>query len=357
MKTNVLILGLVMLLQGQAFSQTITSNASTLTNTGSGGTGISWTITGGSTLPGTLLNLTSSMSQTLEAGGFDFSALPAGAVINGIEVIVSRGGMVRDNRISLVKGGSILATNLASSATWPFFGGNASYGSATGLWGTTWTPADLNSSGFRVAIRTQSIGMGLIGTVSNVAVRVSFLVLAPITLSRFDVTKTGENHVKVSWKTELEDKVQTIFVERSNDGENFETIASLQPRGGRNQGASYEVTDRTPADGNNYYRLKELDTEGQYHYYQTKLIRMFSTGQSTAVYQNGNQLMVRSSGIKGEMMVRIFDTNGRQVDQQSFRLTGSSSATSLPAPARSGVYYVTLSNGTYTETSKVFIAR
>lgn len=356
MKTNVLILGLVMLLQGQAFSQTITSNASTITNTGSGGIGTLWTLTG-TGFPGSIVNFASSVSQTLEAGGFDFSALPAGAVINGIEVIVNRGGLVRDNRISLIKGGSITATNLATSATWPVFGGNATYGSTTGLWGNTWTPADLKSSGFRVAIRMQSVGLGLIGTVNNVAVRVSYLVLAPITLSRFDVTKTSENHVKVSWKTELEDKVQTLYVERSNDGENFETIASLQPRGGRNQGASYEVTDRTPADGNNYYRLKELDTEGQYHYYQTKLIRMFSSGQSTAVYQNGNQLMVRSSGIRGEMMVRVFDTNGKQVDQHMFRLTGTSSATSLPAPSRSGVYYVTLSNGAYTETTKVFIAR
>jgi hypothetical protein len=315
-----------------------------------------WTISG-TNFPGSLFNLTASASQTLEAGGFDFSALPSGAVINGIEVIVNRGGIVRDNRISLIKGGSILPTNLATSATWPFLAANATYGSPTVLWGTTWTAADLNSSGFRVAIRIQSVGLGLIGTVNNVSVRVSYLVLAPIILSRFDVAKTSENHVKVSWKTELEDKVQTLFVERSNDGETFETIATLQPRGSRNQGASYEVTDRTPADGNNYYRLKELDTEGQYHYYQTKLIRMFSTGQSTAVYQNGNQLMVRSAGIKGEMMVRIYDTNGRQVDQQSFRLTGTSSATSLPAPARSGVYYVTLSNGTYTETTKVFIAR
>lgn len=64
-----------------------------------------------------------------------------------------------------------------------------------------------------------------------------------------------------------------------------------------------------------------------------------------------------SMGIRGEMMVRIFDSNGRHVDQQSFRLNGTSSATSLPAPARSGVYYVTLSNGAYTETTKVFIAR
>lgn len=356
MKTNVLILGLVMLLQGQAFSQTITSNASTITNTGSGGLGTLWTLTG-TGFPGSIVNFTTTVSQTLEAGGFDFSALPAGAVINGIEVIVNRGGLVRDNRISLIKGGAITATNLATSATWPFFGGNATYGSTTGLWGNTWTPTDLKSSGFRVAIRMQSVGLGLIGTVNNVAVRVSYLVLAPITLSRFDVVKTSENDVKVSWTTELEDKVQTLYVERSTDGENFETIASLQPKGGRNQGASYEVTDRTPADGNNYYRLKELDTEGEYHYYQTKLIRIFSTGQSSAVYQSGNQLMVRSSGIRGEMMVRIFDTNGRQVDQHSFRLNGTSSATSLPAPARNGVYYVTLSNGTYTETTKVFIAR
>jgi hypothetical protein len=64
-----------------------------------------------------------------------------------------------------------------------------------------------------------------------------------------------------------------------------------------------------------------------------------------------------SMGIRGEMMVRIFDSNGRQVDQQSFRLTGTNSATSLPAPARRGVYYVTFSNGTYTENTKVLIAR
>lgn len=341
---------------GTTWAQTITANATTVTNTGSGGTGTLWTLTSGA-LPASLLNFGATISQTIEAGGFDFSALPAGAIINGIDVTITKSGVVRDNRVSLMKGGVILPTNLGTTATWPVFGGSTVYGSATNLWGTTWLASDIKSTGFRVAIRVQSVGFGLVANVSNVAVRISYLTLAPITLSRFDVEKTNENTVRISWKTELEDKVQTLFVERSVDGTNFEEIASLQPKGGRNMGALYEVTDRTPADGNNYYRLKELDTEGQFHYYQTKLVRMFTAGQRTAVYQNGSQLVIRTSGLRGEVTARVYDANGRQTGVQKAKVSNSSSGFTMPAPAREGIHYVTISDGTTSETIKIFIAR
>jgi hypothetical protein len=72
--------------------------------------------------------------------------------------------------------------------------------------------------------------------------------------------------VKVSWTTEVEDKVKMLYVERSTDGAHFMEIAKVQPQGGRHISKNYEVIDRNPVEGNNYYRLKELDTDGQYHY-------------------------------------------------------------------------------------------
>ena len=58
-----------------------------------------------------------------------------------------------DNSIKLVKGGTIGGTDHADGSTvWPASPTRVSYGGGTDLWGLTWTPADINSGTFGVAV-------------------------------------------------------------------------------------------------------------------------------------------------------------------------------------------------------------
>lgn len=94
--------------------------------------------------------------QYLAATNFGFS-VPSGATINGIVVEVERrcpGGVTlqSDNRVRIIKSGTIGATDKATATGWPTTDTIASYGGASDLWGETWSDTDINSSTFGVAI-------------------------------------------------------------------------------------------------------------------------------------------------------------------------------------------------------------
>src|SRR5665647_558048 len=92
-------------------------------------------------------------SNYLRATQYGF-AIPTNASIEGIEVNINRKSdshnpNVLDNVISLVKAGAIVGDNKALTANnWPTVLTVATYGGPSDLWGTTWTPAEVNAIDF-----------------------------------------------------------------------------------------------------------------------------------------------------------------------------------------------------------------
>jgi hypothetical protein len=101
----------------------------------------------------------SSTTHYLQGTQYGF-IIPPGSTINGITVVIRRqsSGMaspfLRDNVVSLVKGGTITGDNKAATGVnWPTGSlGTATYGSSSDLWGTTWTAADINATNFGVVL-------------------------------------------------------------------------------------------------------------------------------------------------------------------------------------------------------------
>lgn len=91
----------------------------------------------------------------MQATNYGFN-IPAGATINGITVQINREGSantlglgVRDSVVKLVKGGTVVGTNKAvTGTTWGTTFSTVTYGGTNDLWGTTWTPSDINSANF-----------------------------------------------------------------------------------------------------------------------------------------------------------------------------------------------------------------
>ena len=93
---------------------------------------------------------------------FGFS-IPAGATIDGIFVEFERlklNSEVVDSAIRIVKGGVIGSTNKSVGASWPSTEAYNSFGGVSDLWGETWTPTDINDSGFGVVISATLTHMG-----------------------------------------------------------------------------------------------------------------------------------------------------------------------------------------------------
>jgi hypothetical protein len=92
-------------------------------------------------------------SEWLKATGYGFS-IPSGATIEGIQatLFLASSGPGQTFIPRLVKAGTVQAGSESTSGGVPY--GSESeftYGGPTDLWGGTWTPADINNSGFGFA--------------------------------------------------------------------------------------------------------------------------------------------------------------------------------------------------------------
>jgi hypothetical protein len=91
-------------------------------------------------------------STGIAATGFGFS-IPPTDNIDGIVVEIRRRSVnslanLTDSTVMLLKAGALTGINQASATVWSLSYAYASYGSATDLWGTTWTAADINDPNF-----------------------------------------------------------------------------------------------------------------------------------------------------------------------------------------------------------------
>ncbi len=93
-------------------------------------------------------------SQALAVTGFGF-AIPAIAIIKGIVVEVQRRSInfpahLSDSTVRLLRSGIPDGTSRADTAKWGLAYIYKAHGDSTDLWGTSWTPADINDPNFGV---------------------------------------------------------------------------------------------------------------------------------------------------------------------------------------------------------------
>lgn len=110
------------------------------------------------------LNTAASFNK-ISAKTYNFN-IPAGATITGIVVEINRNSsqldipnsrFILDQIVQLLKAGSPIGNNKANtSAKWDNTKYNTiAYGSPSDLWGTSWTPADINNANFGVLFQVQ----------------------------------------------------------------------------------------------------------------------------------------------------------------------------------------------------------
>lgn len=99
---------------------------------------------------------------TIRLSNFGF-AIPADKTIVGIVLEVERksdaANAIKDGFITLRRD-NVDSNNKGSAVNWSTTEGYVSYGANNDLWGLTWTPAQINSSGFAVNLNTSSDGAG-----------------------------------------------------------------------------------------------------------------------------------------------------------------------------------------------------
>ena len=87
----------------------------------------------------------------------------------------------------------------------------------------------------------------------------------PVTMTYFK-GKATEAGSQLNWATASEKNSAAFEIERSTNGEDFETIGSVKAAGNSSQALQYTFTDRNATGKTNYYRLRQVDLDGTFAY-------------------------------------------------------------------------------------------
>ena len=111
--------------------------------------------------------------------------------------------------------------------------------------------------------------------------------LLPVTYSNFTARFTEANQVVVSWATSTEQNNAYFGVERSNDAITFAELGRVMGKGTTTGRQTYAFTDETPGAGWNYYRLKQVDTDGTTAYSRpVAVLNESSMDSQLSIYPN-----------------------------------------------------------------------
>jgi PKD repeat protein len=99
----------------------------------------------------------------------------------------------------------------------------------------------------------------------------------PVSLSKFLGNRITEKLVSLHWQTSSEENNKGFSIEKSTDGFNFNKIGFVKGAGQSNSILSYSFQDHEASQDHLYYRLNQIDFNGDSHY-------------SNIVYIDQNQL-------------------------------------------------------------------
>lgn len=85
----------------------------------------------------------------------------------------------------------------------------------------------------------------------------------PIELFQFDAYRE-KDFVRVYWSTSSEFNTHYYWVQRSEDGINFTNLERVEAQGYSQNTTHYSILDEKPLPGLSYYRLYQIDLDGQY---------------------------------------------------------------------------------------------
>ncbi len=176
----------------------------------------------------------------------------------------------------------------------------------------------------------------------------------PVTWNRFEAVADAPA-VNLIWETATETDNDYFEVEHSVGESEFKTVARVNGRGTVNTISRYDFSHINPVNGLNYYRLKQVDFDGQHHYSDVISIWMDLLSENIRLYPNPTRGKLNVAiPWQGNFRVRIYDSIGNEV--YTTQMTGRSPQSIETDGMPKGLYYLVSSMGDRA-ISKKFLVR
>ena len=136
-------------------------------------------------------------------------------------------------------------------------------------------------------------------------------VVIPVKLIKFEGHPLSKN-VELTWSTASELQNDHFEMQRSVDGKTFSKIGHIKGQGTTAVPHNYQLLDESPFMGINYYRLKQVDLNGQFEFSKTISVDMLNAGKTISVYPNPVKDNVTiETNITSDYTIELFDIAGK----------------------------------------------
>ncbi len=176
-------------------------------------------------------------------------------------------------------------------------------------------------------------------------------IILPVELLSFTAER-NVNTALLNWETASEENNDYFNIERLNAIGEFENIGRVDGNGSTSMHSYYTFTDEAPLTGVNYYRLKQVDFNGNFSYSEIHSVTFeeASNFSANALYTN-LQLSYTLSETEGETKISVYAADGKLVSETQ----SESPQGQLPTPNSTGVYCIVFANAKGNASQKVVI--
>ena len=225
------------------------------------------------------------------------------------------------------------------------------------------------SDGFaaRFAIRYKVVDGGPLGDNSDYmgidALNVEGLGLLPVELTSF-VSTVNTNNVTLNWSTASETNNSGFDIERSLNSQ-WTKVGNVSGNGTSTITNNYSFTDRNLASGNYSYRLKQIDYNGNFEYFNLSnevnvgIPSEFELSQNYPNPFNPSTSINFNLPVDGKVSIRLFDMSGKEVAVlvNEVKSAGYYSVNYNASSLSSGVYFYAITANNFTATRKMLLVK
>ena len=195
----------------------------------------------------------------------------------------------------------------------------------------------------------------------------------PVDLSSFTAS-VNEDVVTLKWETATEVNNNGFEVQRASgnqqkDNGSWQKIGFVSGSGNSNSPNSYSFSDQ-PQGGTSFsYRLKQIDNDGNYKYYDAITVTL-NNPKTAELMQNSPNPFNPSTAIKfyipnnSDVSIKIYDMLGRKVatlinnqEKAGYHIVYWNGRDRYGNNASSGVYIYRLTAGNFSETKKMMLMK
>lgn len=171
-------------------------------------------------------------------------------------------------------------------------------------------------------------------------------IITPVTWKSFDLSLNRNNQTLLTWSTESESNNSHFEVLHSTNGIDFKLISKVDGAINSSDQRNYSTIDRNPYLGINYYKIKQVDLNGEYSFTEIKTLEISPSDDHISLYPNPakEEFSISIIGQQDQsIVIELYDPVGTLIFTDQMLLKGSNQNNVFNYPLDQK-----LANGNYT---------